>query len=115
MQYTISSAFSINMLKPGQKAHLLLVPLTIDEARAELDGCDVESAIGHPDTAAVVSGMLGLQLEANRINIQLTPVCPLLVAQYTGPRLPEGATELPEGARIEFWSVSLKRANDVTP
>ena len=29
----------------------------------------------------------------------------MLVAQYSGPRLPEGATALPAGARIEFWLV----------
>lgn len=28
-----------------------------------------------------------------------------LIGQYIGPRLPEGATELPAGATIEWWLV----------
>lgn len=28
-----------------------------------------------------------------------------LVGQYRGPRLPDGATTLPEGATIEWWHV----------
>jgi len=31
----------------------------------------------------------------------------LLVAQYVGPRLPEGATALPPGANIEYYVVRM--------
>jgi hypothetical protein len=32
----------------------------------------------------------------------------MLVAQYTGPRLPEGATTLPPGAKIRFILVLIE-------
>lgn len=42
---------------------------------------------------------------ANRVNVKLEPGVLILVGQYIGPRLPEGATTLPEGASIEWWTV----------
>lgn len=67
----------------------------------------VVSAIGHADTARIVSGLLGVELPANRISVKMTGMESLVVAQYSGSRLPEGATTLPEGAKVEFWEVSL--------
>ena len=68
---------------------------------------DAISAIGHADTAAVVSGLLGREIEPDRIDIKLAPGDQMMVAQYTGPRLPEGATMLPKGARVTFWLVTV--------
>jgi len=65
------------------------------------------SAIGNADTARIVSGLLGVELPANRISVKMTGMESLVVAQYSGSRLPEGATTLPEGAKVEFWEVSL--------
>ena len=42
---------------------------------------------------------------ANRVNVKLEPGVLILVGQYIGPRLPKGATTLPEGASIEWWTV----------
>lgn len=66
-----------------------------------------ESAIGHADTARIVSGMLGVELPANRVNVKLAKGEKMIVAQYSGPRLPEGATTLPDGAKIEFVLVDV--------
>lgn len=52
-----------------------------------------------------MSGVLGLGVQANRINVQLGDDQRIIVAQYRGPRLPEGATQLPEGATLEFYRV----------
>lgn len=68
----------------------------------------LESAIGHADTARIVSGMLGVELPANRQSVKLARGEKMIVAQYTGPRLPEGATALPAGAEIEFVLVRAK-------
>ena len=68
---------------------------------------DVESAIGHQDTAKVVSSMLGFEVKPNRVSIKMSESDVLYVAQYTGPRLPEGATTLPEGASLEFFEVTF--------
>lgn len=92
----ISNAFSLSMIAP--RARIDVSPLTAEEVAA----LPLESAIGHADTAKVISGLIGVDLPANRANIYLKPGEKMVVAQYIGPRLPEGATQLPEGARIEF-------------
>lgn len=103
MKY-ISNAFSLNMMSIEDDFSLLRVKKV---APSDIPS-DVESIIGHPDTAAVVSGILGFQLPCNRANLTLNNGDILYVAQYRGPRLPEGATELPENATLEFLEVSMK-------
>ena len=66
---------------------------------------EIVSAVGHSDTAALFSSQLGREIEPNRVSVKLAPEDILVVGQYVGPRLPEGATELPEGAKIEWWVV----------
>jgi hypothetical protein len=110
MKTIVTSAFSINMLPRGNIS-ANFKPLTVEQAREYLEPgyTGIEpvwlSAVGHPDKAAIFSEMLGVDIPANRINITITLKTRLLVGQYTGPRLPEGATTLPEGARIEWWLV----------
>jgi len=67
------------------------------------------NAIGHPSFDAVVRAQLGVHLpQGERFTVALWEGDQAIVAQYIGPRLPEGATELPEGARIEFRKVSVE-------
>ena len=58
------------------------------------------------DTAAIFSSLLGLDVPCNRATFQLKEGVTLFVGQYKGPRLPEGATSLPEGATVE-WAMVL--------
>jgi hypothetical protein len=51
--------------------------------------------------------MLGVTIACNRESITLTDGDILLVGQYVGPRLPEGATTLPENSRID-WKIVFK-------
>lgn len=86
------------------------VPRPVEDPAAiiadhEAHGQAVVSIIGHQDTAAVFSAILGRDLIANRATVRLGPDDRLLVGQYIGPRLPEGATTLPVGASIEWWLV----------
>lgn len=105
MKFIITNAFSINMLNRGGQ-DIAYVPITPQGVKNLLKNEKWESAIGHADTAAVVSSVLGVTIPANRASIKLTKgKTSLIVAQYTGPRLPEGTTTLPEGAEIEFWQV----------
>lgn len=107
----ITNAFSINMLPREEVVAVLFTPISLDEAR-EIAAKGLESAIGHADTARIVSDLLGVEIPSNRVDIRLQNRDRILVAQYSGPRLPEGATTLPEGAKIEFWLVTciaLKR------
>lgn len=89
----ICNAFSIKMLPKGNHQ------VNFDQ----VDGFpkDCVSFVGHQDTA----NMLGV--ECHRGDCKITRDDVLYVAQYVGPRLPEGATTLPEGAQIEFYRVTL--------
>ena len=99
---TLTNAFSINMLHGTSMVHF--IEITAEKAKEYIDKADqFVCAIGHADTAAVVGGILGIDLKPNRVSVTLDFPEKLIVAQYTGPRLPEGATTLPEGAAIKFW------------
>lgn len=69
---------------------------------------DVMSAIGHPDTAAVISDLLGRTIDPNRVNVTLTKDDTLFVFQLMGGRLPEGATKLPENFTFKLLKVRLQ-------
>ena len=76
------------------------------EEASQLARGGVISVIGHQDTARVLSGILGVEVPFRRAFGTLTPGEPVLVAQVTGGRLPEGATKLPEGVSLQFWLVT---------
>ncbi|MCX6797345.1 MAG: DUF1874 domain-containing protein [Candidatus Doudnabacteria bacterium] len=58
-------------------------------------------AIGHETTAALIQRQYGITAALlARVTVTLCPGDVALVFQYSGPRLPEGATVLPEGAKI---------------
>ncbi len=105
----LGNAFSINMLDiPDQgKVTVEIKDLSTDEARAALVEHGFKSVVGHPSLAPVLKNLLGLDVEFNRESITLTPKDILIVAQYRGPRLEEGATDLPEGAVIRFYKVTI--------
>lgn len=60
----------------------------------EIISKDFVNYFGHEDVAHMVG------LEPNRITIAAKPGDIIVFSQYRGPRLPEGAIELPEGATI---------------
>ena len=60
----------------------------------EIISHDFVNFMGHADVAHMVG------LEPNRISISAESGDRIVFAQYRGPRLPEGTTELPEGAEI---------------
>lgn len=66
----------------------------------------VVSAIGHADTAAVLSDIFDASIEANRVSITLDSDDILIIAQYNGTRLPEGCTSLPEGASFRWFKAT---------
>lgn len=105
MKFFVTNAFSINMLDlVGQDVSF--VPVNVRAVKNLLRNEQWESAIGHADIARVVSGLVGTEIPVNRINVSLRKdVTSLIVAQYQGPRLPEGTTKLPEGTVVEFWQV----------
>lgn len=123
----ISNAFSLGMLNredqdgspsgytrrhdidPGQMG-TARVPRPCPAPQALLADADrfnipVHSIVGHQSTADIFTDILDRPIACNRETLTLTRGDVLLVGQYVGPRLPEGATTLPEGARIEWWTV----------
>jgi hypothetical protein len=130
MNIYISNAFSLQMFAAGE-ARAKKIPL--EEAKSLLGkklvnsgwsaGKDIRrnfptmwelpaiSAIGHADVAEVLNNLLGLggelRYKMNRISVALEPGDILVVGQYVGPRLPEGTTTLPEGAKIEWYLVCV--------
>lgn len=117
----ITNAFSLNMLQgwfaTESTAEVTITKESTDSARriienAERGGKGIISAVGHAETAAIFSDVLGREIEMNRMNVDMTNVDVLLVGQYTGPRLPEGATTLPEGASIHWYAVTLPLGTD---
>ena len=112
MTLYVTNAFSINMLPAGCSTVAVFSPIRKTTAaelieRAKAAG-DFMSAVGHKDTSAVFTTELGTEIKENRINVTLGPADVLIVGQYTGPRLPEGATTLPEGATITWWLVTAR-------
>ena len=101
MKRYLVNAFSIQMLQKGGLVRF-------DEIAPEDIPADVVSAIGHADTAAVLTNMLGFEVPMNRVFVTLDENTELYVAQLVGGRLPEGATTLPEGFSFKFYRVTLQ-------
>ena len=100
----ILNAFSLNMIVGN--ADIVVREITKDVAASLAANCT--SAVGHADTAAVFSHVLGVEIPCNRVTVALKDGDVALVGQYSGPRLPEGATALPEGATIKWLVVAVK-------
>ena len=103
MKYVLN-ALSLNMFSQFPLT-FSVKEVTIQEASAAAVG--VPSGVGHADTAAVFSEVLGLSVPMNRVSGSLSSGDEVLVGQYSGPRLVEGATTLPEGASIKWLVVSV--------
>jgi len=102
----LSNAFSLQMLDLEEMQDVRIKPISLNVTKIIMSNGFV-SAIGHQDTANVISNMLGVQVDNNRINVSLNYDTILIVAQIVGGRLPEGSTELPDGFNIKFVKVEL--------
>jgi hypothetical protein len=93
MKY-LGNAFSLGMLPEGAAP-------TIRELPGRPDVSGLVSVVGHADTASI------LGVAFNRATIKLNLGDVLIVAQYDGPRLAEGTTTLPDGARFRWFGVAI--------
>lgn len=87
------NAFSIQMLSGNA---------TVDFQQVDKLPNNLTSAVGHPDTAAV------LGVKPNRIDVKLNIGDIAYVAQLTGGRLPEGTTKLPKGFSFKFYKITVR-------
>ena len=101
----LCNALSLNMLS-DLTGRLVHEEVTLSQARTLAHGAT--SAVGHADTACVLGNVLGGIVPTNRITVSLKKGDRVLVGQYVGPRLQEGATVLPEGAVIKWILVQIR-------
>lgn len=89
----LANAFSLNMLSPETTQATLVVGKVKEVSPVALRVLchDAESVVGHPDTARLFSTLTGLDVPCNRASVQLSPGDQMIVGQYVGARLPEGA------------------------
>ena len=100
MKKYLTNAFSIQMLSGS--ATVRFEEIDVTEVPT-----DVVSAVGHADTAAVLTNILGFEVPMNRVSVSLDEFTELFVAQLVGGRLPEGSTSLPEGFKFKFFRVTI--------
>lgn len=98
----VLNSFSLSMIE--YPSTIKVEELSLERARALVE-TGVQSAVGHQDTAVLF--LLGVPVAFNRTSVKLDKGCSALVGQYSGPRLPEGATRLPEGATIRWLLVTV--------
>jgi hypothetical protein len=101
----ICNAFSLNMLNGD--AILKFKVLSLEEVKNFLieNNEVIEYAVGHLETANLFASLLNRDIPYNRVNVSITDGVQLLIGQYVGPRLEEGATSLPKGASIRWFLV----------
>jgi len=121
----LTNAFSINMLafdEPTRTATVKIKEIDIRTAYTKLicalAADKLVNAIGHrsTDTVAlaevekvrILSGGAAFP-KGQRLTVRMGPEDTLIVVQYVGPRLEEGATELPAGAELRWYQVELAR------
>ena len=103
----VFNAFSIQMISSLNEASVSFKKITVEQAKNLLNG-EVDSYIGHADTAVVVGNLLGMEVPAQRRFGTLASGETAIVAQVVGGRLPEGCKTLPEGMSIQFFQVTVQ-------
>lgn len=106
MKY-LGNAFSLGMLTDNSIT-LNVRNITLEQAFWWVDCNAWESCVGHADTASVLTNLLDVKVQFNRCSVKLKVGDEMLVAQYIGPRLTEGAIKLPEESAIKFFLVLVK-------
>lgn len=110
MSYYVGSFFSISMIDcmSEEGKNIFIQPILNPKKWViEKGEKNIISCIGHEDTVKLINDKLGTRFPYARINISMVEGDIMLVAQYTGPRLPEGATTLPEGTTLRYYEISV--------
>lgn len=103
----ITNAISLNMFAIGSlPTQISAREISKKVAQAMAKDTPFTSAVGHADTARIISDELGVEVPMNRTTLTLESGR-LLVGQYVGPRLPEGVSQLPDGATIKWVLVEV--------
>jgi hypothetical protein len=108
MKIYLTNAFSLSMLT-SDYVKLTVREMTLQEVRHFLKAGFI-SAIGHTSTSEVLSSLLGMSVEANRIQVKLEPSDVAVVFQLQ-TRLAEGqvlSKEELEKLSFKFYKVSVE-------
>lgn len=103
----LTNAFSLQMI-PVFPAIPIIEEIYEYQIRELAEQGKLETAIGHADLAAVLSDSLKAEIPVNRVPVRVGEDDVLYVAQYTGGRLPEGCTKLPEGSKIKYFKIVVR-------
>ena len=104
-----------NVITPNMNSEVELAqiptPITWEEFDQVLQDGNFINSMGHDDIAKMVG------LTKNRISISLQDGDVVYIAQYIGPRLEEGQTTLPKGAKIIpiKYDIVHKRRISISP
>lgn len=101
------NAFSLNMINV-QETQIVITEIPLNEVKYLMRTEKCESYIGHKDLAEILTKVTDFNIPMNRSNFSFGEVNRALVFQYSGPRLEEGTTVLPENATIKFYYVKVK-------
>jgi len=104
----LTAAFSLSMLPSDPLMTLTVEEISIERVKEELRDSFI-SAVGHPDTAKLLSELLGMNVPANRVAIKLNHGDNVIVFQLL-TRLPEGkvlSKEELERLPFKFYKVTL--------
>jgi hypothetical protein len=101
----VANAFSLGMLS-SPAVTLDIIECDAASAAYELRG-DYRSCVGHADTACLMAAELERDIPVHRASITVVAGDTVVVGQYSGPRLPEGTTELPPGAGFRWFIVRV--------
>ncbi|MBX0310436.1 MAG: DUF1874 domain-containing protein [Sulfurihydrogenibium sp.] len=108
MKVYLTNAFSLSMLTRDY-AKLTVREMTLQEAKSFLKTYGFVSAIGHFSTAELLTSLLEMNVEMNRIQVKLEPSDVVIVFQLQ-TRLSEGqvlSREELEKLQYKFYKVEV--------
>lgn len=108
MKVYLTNAFSLSMLTKDY-AKLIVREMTLQEVKHFLKNYGFISAIGHFSTAELLTSLLEMPVEMNRIQVKLEPSDVVIVFQLQ-TRLTEGqvlSKEELEKLQYKFYKVSV--------
>jgi len=105
----LTTAFSTSMLKEGYWT-IYISPISEDEIK---EMPNLESKVGHPGTAKILSKRLNKPIDANREFLRFDENFDMVIAQVeTGQRLKEGevlSEEQVANLPIRYWLVEARK------
>ena len=103
----LTDTFKLSMIQDELPGHLLAEPIFMGLLPQDLKEGNVVPVIKNPAMVSILSDTLDYPLTYSRVNISLAPYDTLYLAEYSGPKLAENATELPPNGNIHFYRIRL--------